>query len=185
MASGGAGEFPGERCGGLELTMCIAPPPFSLSLSQAGSIESTAVHRAAVCGHSEVVQTLLKHSADPALQDADGRTALHKAIEGGHPRIARLIVGASTTTTGAARSGGGGGGGGSGGSGGSGSRGSTILGLRDKRGATAAAMAAKKWADKMDNPPVADFVRALRPPPELVEPPAISPAATSGGHDRG
>eukprot|EP00040_Diaphanoeca_grandis_P008181 m.44188 g.44188 ORF g.44188 m.44188 type:complete len:205 (-) comp19603_c1_seq1:79-693(-) len=60
--------------------------------ARAGSIKSTSLQRAAMCGHIEMVTLLLSHSADPMLQDVDGRTALHKAVEGGRPPIARLLL---------------------------------------------------------------------------------------------
>jgi hypothetical protein len=40
---------------------------------------STALHRAAYMGHTVIVQQLLHAQANPAVQDADGQTALHKA----------------------------------------------------------------------------------------------------------
>jgi len=60
--------------------------------ARAGQARSTAVHRAAVCGHVDMVQMLLAASAQPHLQDSDGRTALHKAIEGGHVAVAQVIA---------------------------------------------------------------------------------------------
>lgn len=54
--------------------------------------QSTALHRAAYCGHLAVVQLLLQHGANPLLVDADGLTALHKAVEGGQLEAARVLV---------------------------------------------------------------------------------------------
>ena len=42
---------------------------------------STPLHRAAYCGHSEAVRLLLRHNADITLQDSDGFTAVHKALQ--------------------------------------------------------------------------------------------------------
>ena len=36
------------------------------------------LHRAAYCGHTEVVQLLLQHKANVMVTDSDGRTPLHK-----------------------------------------------------------------------------------------------------------
>ncbi len=38
----------------------------------------TPIHRAAYCGHEEIVRELLDRGADVKLVDSDGRTALHK-----------------------------------------------------------------------------------------------------------
>ncbi|XP_011693692.1 PREDICTED: ankyrin repeat domain-containing protein 39 [Wasmannia auropunctata] len=43
-------------------------------------MRATPLHRAAGTGHAEVVELLLRHGAAPDLTDADGRTALHRAI---------------------------------------------------------------------------------------------------------
>lgn len=39
---------------------------------------ATPLHRAAYCGHEDVVELLLRHGADPTLSDDDGATPLHK-----------------------------------------------------------------------------------------------------------
>ncbi|XP_071568899.1 uncharacterized protein [Temnothorax nylanderi] len=44
------------------------------------SMRATPLHRAACAGHVEVVDLLLRQGATPDLTDADGRTALHRAI---------------------------------------------------------------------------------------------------------
>ena len=38
----------------------------------------SALHRAAYCGHCNVIRLLLKYGALTSLRDADGKTALHK-----------------------------------------------------------------------------------------------------------
>ena len=43
---------------------------------------TTPLHRAAYQGHKGVVETLLGAGANPSMQDCDGRTAAHKAVEG-------------------------------------------------------------------------------------------------------
>jgi ankyrin repeat protein len=55
----------------------------------------TPIHRAAYMGRDECVRLLLKHGADPRLQDSDGKTALHKAVERGHVNAAELILSAA------------------------------------------------------------------------------------------
>lgn len=45
------------------------------------SIKATPLHRAASQGHVETVEKLLKYRANVNLKDADGKTALHRAIE--------------------------------------------------------------------------------------------------------
>lgn len=42
---------------------------------------ATALHRAAYMGHADVVRLLLDAKANARLQDADGQTALHKAVQ--------------------------------------------------------------------------------------------------------
>jgi len=49
-------------------------------------IRATALHRAATQGHSDVITTLLHHGADVNLKDADGSTALHRALSVHIPR---------------------------------------------------------------------------------------------------
>lgn len=39
---------------------------------------ATGLHRAAYCGHSEVVRLLVRGGADGIMVDGDGRTPLHK-----------------------------------------------------------------------------------------------------------
>ncbi|GAB1870045.1 Ankyrin repeat domain-containing protein 39 [Camponotus japonicus] len=44
------------------------------------SLNATPLHRAALNGHFETVETLLNYRANANLMDADGKTALHRAI---------------------------------------------------------------------------------------------------------
>ncbi|RZF44266.1 hypothetical protein LSTR_LSTR006816 [Laodelphax striatellus] len=56
---------------------------------------STALHRAALRGNEQVVRILLEAKADPLLQDSDGRTPLHRALEGRHSAVAKLLLDAA------------------------------------------------------------------------------------------
>ncbi|XP_060068767.1 ankyrin repeat domain-containing protein 39-like [Ylistrum balloti] len=60
------------------------------SMTKSGRV--TPLHRAAYCGHEEIVSLLLKNKADPLIQDVDGKTALHKAVEEGKTGVMKLIV---------------------------------------------------------------------------------------------
>ena len=51
------------------------------------------VHQAAQWGQDAVVTSLIEHGADINRQDADGKTALHHAIENGHSGIINLLLG--------------------------------------------------------------------------------------------
>ncbi|XP_066260413.1 ankyrin repeat domain-containing protein 39-like [Euwallacea similis] len=53
---------------------------------------ATALHRAASAGKSSVVSFLLSTKANGTLQDSDGKTALHRACEGGNKDIYKLIA---------------------------------------------------------------------------------------------
>lgn len=46
-------------------------------------------------GHIDVVHTLLAAGATPGLQDADGQTALHKAVQRGHSGVAAVLLAAA------------------------------------------------------------------------------------------
>ena len=43
------------------------------------------LHRAAYCGHAEIVKLLLQHGADVMKVDSDGKTPLHKVRRRGAP----------------------------------------------------------------------------------------------------
>ena len=53
---------------------------------------STALHRAAYVGHLGIVQLLLAGGASPGLQDADGQTPLHKAVQQGQAEVAAALL---------------------------------------------------------------------------------------------
>ncbi|CAL7951422.1 unnamed protein product [Xylocopa violacea] len=53
---------------------------------------ATALHRAAMQGHVSIVELLLKFGANPNLRDADGYTALHKAIMARSIAVCRLLI---------------------------------------------------------------------------------------------
>lgn len=52
---------------------------------------ATPLHRAAFAGKEQIVELLLESGADPKLQDVDGRTALHRAVEAGHIGIVKCL----------------------------------------------------------------------------------------------
>uniref|UniRef100_H2ZDD3 Uncharacterized protein n=1 Tax=Ciona savignyi TaxID=51511 RepID=H2ZDD3_CIOSA len=53
---------------------------------------ATPLHRAALNKCPLVVQLLLNHKADPCMQDADGKTALHKAVESNSAEVCTLLL---------------------------------------------------------------------------------------------
>ena len=46
--------------------------------TKAGNV--TSLHRAAMMGHIDIVELLLRHKAHLEVQDSDGKNALHKVI---------------------------------------------------------------------------------------------------------
>ncbi|XP_061134676.1 ankyrin repeat domain-containing protein 39 isoform X2 [Syngnathus typhle] len=58
---------------------------------------ATPLHRAAFCGHVDVVRLLLLHKADPMISDDDGASPLHKAAEQGHEKVCQLLLEACPT----------------------------------------------------------------------------------------
>jgi ankyrin repeat protein len=56
----------------------------------------TALMQAAAAGQAEAVSLLLRHGADPALRDRDGRTAADHAQEGGHDDLAARLAAANS-----------------------------------------------------------------------------------------
>lgn len=57
-----------------------------------------AMNAAAACGHVRVVDLLLRHGARGDLQDINGRTALHHAVQHLHIEVANLLVEHSADT---------------------------------------------------------------------------------------
>lgn len=53
---------------------------------------STALHRAAVQGHVEIVRILLGAGCDASIRDCDGMTAYDKALRTGHEEVCRLLA---------------------------------------------------------------------------------------------
>lgn len=83
-----------SRAGHLELChILLAAGATPDLLTRAGQVSS--LHRAASRGHVEIVKLLLRSGANPDLQDGDGKTALHRAVEGGHYVVAQALLGVS------------------------------------------------------------------------------------------
>lgn len=53
---------------------------------------TTALIRAAMMGHKNIVELLLKHRARSDIQDQDGNNALHKAAQNGHGPVIETIL---------------------------------------------------------------------------------------------
>ncbi len=50
------------------------------------------LHRSAYQGHENATRLLLENGADPLLQNADGQTALHKAVERKRDSVVNLLL---------------------------------------------------------------------------------------------
>lgn len=57
------------------------------------------MHFAALHGHYEVAQLLLRHEANANARDVKGSAPLHLAAWGGHTRLAQLMLTGRTSTT--------------------------------------------------------------------------------------
>ena len=53
---------------------------------------NTALHYAAMKGHSEVVKLLVDKGADVMSEDTEGQTAMHWAVDGGHLEVIKMLV---------------------------------------------------------------------------------------------
>ncbi|KAH1013586.1 hypothetical protein HUJ04_002564 [Dendroctonus ponderosae] len=53
--------------------------------------KASALHRAASTGRKEIVLSLLHKGANPDLEDADGKTALRRALDNNHMDIADIL----------------------------------------------------------------------------------------------
>lgn len=58
--------------------------------------QATSLHRAATQGHVRVVELLLKSGAEVNVQDADGLTALHRAIDAPNSDLVCKLLAART-----------------------------------------------------------------------------------------
>lgn len=54
--------------------------------------EQLPIHLAAIHGHVKITQMLLDKTSAVDVRDGQGNTALHYAVTGGHPEIARLLL---------------------------------------------------------------------------------------------
>lgn len=54
--------------------------------------QATALHRAATQGHVVITEFLLKSGADPNIRDADGYTALHRAVISNSGPVCKLLL---------------------------------------------------------------------------------------------
>jgi len=73
--------------------MCRDPTPLGkLNHSQERVHVQTALHVAAMMGHSEIVQLLCDHGANVNLQDGHMRTALHWASLRGHTNTVKILM---------------------------------------------------------------------------------------------
>eukprot|EP00112_Aurelia_sp_Birch-Aquarium-sp1_P013423 Seg2847.7 transcript_id=Seg2847.7/GoldUCD/mRNA.D3Y31 product="Palmitoyltransferase ZDHHC17" protein_id=Seg2847.7/GoldUCD/D3Y31 len=57
-----------------------------------GNLNGTPLHWAIRQGHLDAVVTLMKHGADPGLQDSEGCTGLHLAAQFGHTAIVAFLL---------------------------------------------------------------------------------------------
>lgn len=65
--------------------------------SQTRSGKATPLYKAAVAGKEDVVKLLIQHGAKIDLQDADGKTPLHKAAENKKHSIIKILLEACPT----------------------------------------------------------------------------------------
>ena len=70
--------------------MLVAAGPYSNALENGGS---TPLRVAALKGHTEAVQRLLGHRADPECKDSQGKTPMDHALENREAKVVRLLPG--------------------------------------------------------------------------------------------
>ncbi|GBP23947.1 Ankyrin repeat domain-containing protein 39 [Eumeta japonica] len=79
------------RNGYLEICQCLVKNGAIIdAVTKSG--KATPLQRAATAGKIDVVVYLIEAGANPLLQDADGKTALHRAVESGNLPIIQKLV---------------------------------------------------------------------------------------------
>ena len=73
----------------------MALPTLSVSVDSTGPDGDTALHLAALYGHTQCVEMLLGAGANVAVRDADGGTPLHDACAGGFEEIVGMLLAAA------------------------------------------------------------------------------------------
>lgn len=61
-------------------------------------LSSTAIHKAALLGHEEILHALLDAGADKNVLDGDGATPLHYAVKNGHLMRLQILLAAGAKT---------------------------------------------------------------------------------------
>ena len=75
--------------------LAVALPTLSVSVDSTGPDGDTALHLAALYGHTQCVEMLLGAGANVAVRDADGGTPLHDACAGGFEEIVGMLLAAA------------------------------------------------------------------------------------------
>ncbi|XP_069692713.1 ankyrin repeat domain-containing protein 39-like [Periplaneta americana] len=79
------------RAGHDRICQCLLAAGASVdAVTRAG--QATALHRAASAGQDGIVSLLLQRGGKPELRDADGKTALHRAVEQNHVKTAKILL---------------------------------------------------------------------------------------------
>jgi ankyrin repeat protein len=76
----------------LEVLRLLLEAGATTAAARNGREAPTALMRAAAAGAADAVALLLQHGADPALRDAEGRTAADLADAAGHHDLARRLA---------------------------------------------------------------------------------------------
>ncbi|XP_044058413.1 ankyrin repeat and death domain-containing protein 1A isoform X5 [Siniperca chuatsi] len=72
---------------------CVLPGVFAFELlSVVSTEENTAMHLAAKCGHTEVLQKIVETGIDVDERNIDGLTAMHLTADGGHYDCVKLLL---------------------------------------------------------------------------------------------